>query len=413
MMKRFIDLSTRTKLLLSFGVLTVFLVIVTIIALMGMTAIHSAQKTLQEAYLANALDLLRLESNLNENRVSLLLMMSVEEPSVRETLHRDLMEVSARNDDIMRRLRERNAHDPGLSRKLEELDQIRRDFNQTRDEQTIPLILKGRDGEAVTLVASIQTERYLQVRTAANELSRAATEDARAAVERSVRRINNSVLIFIAIGMLVVLFSVIMAVFLTRVIAGPLKEIAEAATKIAIGDLDVTVPVHERRDEVGVLAQVFARMVHSLQSTARAAEQIADGDLTVTMRPQSAKDVLGLSFGVMAENLRGLAQEIQEGAAVLHSLSAEILKGTTQIVSDLADMKTCVDEGGTIIREARQSAPCSRQADEWIGRVESTFERLQRANASGSASARQAQATAQHLEELGTRLRFFVGRLKV
>jgi hypothetical protein len=79
MLKWFADISTRTKLLLSFGVLSVFLVIMAVVALMGMTSIYTAQKTLQEVYLANALDLLRLESNLNESRVSLLLMMSVKE----------------------------------------------------------------------------------------------------------------------------------------------------------------------------------------------------------------------------------------------------------------------------------------------------------------------------------------------
>lgn len=412
MVKKFVDLSIRTKLLLSFGVLIAFLGVVIVIALVGMRAIYTTQKTFQEVYLANALDLLRLESNLNENRVSLLLMVSVQEPSVRNSLHREIMAVSGHNDEIISRLRARNAHDPELSRRLEELDQIRRDFNTIRDQQTIPLILEGRIEAAETLIASIQTERYLQVRTAANELSRAATDEARAAVERSVRRMNNTVLIFIVIGILVLVVSVAMAVFLTRVIAGPLRGITDAATRIAVGDLDVSVPVRGRGDEVGMVAQVFARMVHSLQEMAKAAEQIADGDLTVSLKPQSANDALRLSFGVMAENLRGLAQEIQEGTRILHTLSTEILKETTQIVADLAEMKATVAEAGAAVRQARQSQQSS-QTDDWVDRVEATFERIQRVSASGSTSALRAKATAQELEELGTRLRFFVEKLKV
>ncbi|MEW6299468.1 MAG: HAMP domain-containing protein [Thermodesulfobacteriota bacterium] len=412
MVKRFVDLSIRTKLLLSFGVLIAFLGVVIVIALVGMRAIYTTQKTFQEVYLANALDLLRLESNLNENRVSLLLMVSVQEPSVRNSLHQEIMAVSGHNDEIISRLRARNAHDPELSRRLEELDQIRRDFNTIRDQQTIPLILEGRIEAAETLIASIQTERYLQVRTAANELSRAATDEARAAVERSVRRMNNTVLIFIVIGILVLVVSVAMAVFLTRVIAGPLRGITDAATRIAVGDLDVSVPVRGRGDEVGMVAQVFARMVHSLQEMAKAAEQIADGDLTVSLKPQSANDALRLSFGVMAENLRGLAQEIQEGTRILHTLSTEILKETTQIVADLAEMKATVAEAGAAVRQARQSQQSS-QTDDWVDRVEATFERIQRVSASGSTSALRAKATAQELEELGTRLRFFVEKLKV
>src|SRR5262249_12075910 len=52
--------------------------------------------------------------------------------------------------------------------------------------------------------------------------------------------------------------------FLTRNIAGPLREISAAAQGLASGDLAVSMPVDSRRDEVGVLAQSFTRITESL-----------------------------------------------------------------------------------------------------------------------------------------------------
>ncbi|MGH7962465.1 MAG: HAMP domain-containing protein, partial [Candidatus Binatia bacterium] len=244
-------------------------------------------------------------------------------------------------------------------------------------------------------------------------LSRAASEDARTAVEQSVQRINDTALFFVLIGIVVLLVSAAMAALLSRVLAEPLQEITNAATSIAAGDLDVRMPVLERRDEVGLLAQAFARMVHSLQTMAQATEKIAGGDLTVTLKPQSAKDVLGLSFGVMTENLRGLAQEMKEGTTVLHTLSAEILKGITQLTSDLAGMETATVEADTIIQQAGQAMLPANQTQDWVRRAEAAFARIKQASVNGSARASQARATAQNLEELGTRLGFVVGKLKV
>jgi methyl-accepting chemotaxis protein len=407
------SLSTRAKLLLSFGVFVVVLACVAIIAVTSMREIQSAQKYLQQVSLTNALDLLRLEANLNENRVSLMLMVSVNEPAVQDSLQQDITTVSQRNDEIMQRLRERNATDPKLSAILEELEQVRRDFNHIRDNQTIPMIKAGKIGEARDFIASVQTERYLKVREIVGALSNTAVEDAQIAVQRSVQRTQTTEIVFLVVGILVILLGVALAATLNRLIADPLKRLTDSASQIAAGDFEVSLPLNSRKDEPGVLAEAFARMVYSLQSVARAAEQIADGDLTVTFKPQSAKDVLGLSFGVMTENLRGLVQEIKEGTTTLHALSKDMLKANSQLVLDLEDMRQTMTEVDVAIQEARRVTRPLPQTEEWIDRTESAFSRMYSTSSSSAARASQTQATAQHLQELETRLRFIIGKLKV
>jgi methyl-accepting chemotaxis protein len=412
-MHRLMSLSTRAKLLLSFGVFVAVLACVASIAVTSMREIQRAQKYLQQVSLTNALDLLRLEANLNENRVSLMLMVSVNEPAVLDSLQQDITTVSRRNDEIMQRLRERNAADPALSARLKELEQVRGDFNRIRDEQTIPMIRAGEIEEARNFIASVQTDRYLRVREIVGALSNTAVEEAQIAVQRSVQRTQTTEIVFLVIGILVILIGLALAAVLNHLIADPLKKLTDSASQIAAGDFEVSLPLNGRKDEPGVLAEAFARMVHSLQNVARAAEQIADGDLTVSLKPQSSKDVLGLSFGVMTENLRGLVQEIKEGTTTLHTLSKDMLKTNGQLVLDLEDMRRMLTEVDTAVQEARRVTQPLPQTVEWIDRTASAFSRMYNTSSSSATRASKTQTTARHLQELETRLSFIIGKLKV
>jgi len=411
-MKWFINLSTRGKLLLSFGVLILLLETAVAVAFPGMSALLTSQRALQEVEMANALDLLRLEANLNENRVSLMRLVLTRE-RFSEEIYNEIKALSATNDEITQRLLERNAGNAELSGQLKELDQARRDFNTIRDEHVIPMIAAGNFAEAEVLILGEQTQRFLKVREMVTQLSHAAREGARTTIEQAMQRVNVTISLLVAIGALVFLVSVALATFLTAVIANPLARISRVAAQVATGDLDVSVPASERKDEVGMLAQAFERMVLSLQELARAAEQIADGDLTIALQPQSPKDVLGASFSVMAENVRGLVQEIQQGANLLQSQSAETLKMTLQLVSDSAEMETAARAAEAVIQEARQSPQLSDREAGWIARLEAAMAGIQRAGTRSAASSLEAQVTAEKIEELGTRLSFVVGRLRV
>ena len=97
------------------------------------------------------------------------------------------------------------------------------------------------------------------------------------AAEASAR----TTLAVIAIGVpLAFILLGVLSVFLTRNIAVPLQQITAIAEQIAAGDLAVALPATPRGDEIGVLAESFARMIGWLQRMAGVAGQIADGDLT-------------------------------------------------------------------------------------------------------------------------------------
>ncbi|MGD0341469.1 MAG: CHASE3 domain-containing protein [Bacteroidales bacterium] len=159
-----------------------------------------------------------------------------------------------------------------------------------------------------------------------------------------------SIILIIIIGFLIV-----------RNISRPLNEITKIATRIGEGDLDVELPVVERKDEVGILLQNFSSMIEALKRMANAAQKIAAGDITGSIVPQSEKDILGNAFFQMLNNLRHIMKDIMEGVNVLGSSASEILAATTQVASGTAETATAISETTTTVEEVQQAAKQSAQ----------------------------------------------------
>ncbi len=160
---------------------------------------------------------------------------------------------------------------------------------------------------------------------------------------------------------------------ITRNIATPLKKISDKAERIAVGDLDVNVVMDNRRDEIGVLIQAFARMTDSLKDMAAVASKIAAGDLRVRVQPQSNKDVLGNAFSALVENLRQLTGDITHGVNVLSSSARDIVASTGQLAASASESAAAVSQTTTTVEEVRQTTQLASQ------KVKSVAESAQRA----------------------------------
>ena len=167
----------------------------------------------------------------------------------------------------------------------------------------------------------------------------------------------------------IILFGTLVALLLaglagltiTRNIAGPLKSLTEVAQRITTGDLNVTVAVDHRSDEVGALARAFDGMARALRTMAGVAEQIAAGDLRTNVKPQSPSDLLGNAFAKMIDNLRRQIGSMTEGATVLGSAASEIVASTAQLASGASESAAAVSQTTTTVEEVRQTAQLTSQ----------------------------------------------------
>ena len=326
-MKGFINLATQAKLFWSFGLMVTLLAVVIVMGHSGVTTIQEAQKNLYEQDFAIAVTLKELRANQNGVRAALLTMVTTEKPSDRAAAQQDIKEREQESDELMQRIVDLGKGDPEISSRIEEFRSIRIAFRDLRDKEIVPLIQQGKMEEAKQLIFGTQAERNEKMRAIADELVKQADDKAAAAVTASAQRARDTMLVFVSVGAIALLLGVAMTLFLTRIIAGPLREIAVIAERVASGDLTVNVPTDSRADEVGTLARAFRAMI---------------------------------------ENLRQTTREINEGVGVLASSSSEILATTTQVAAGAAETATAVSETTATVEEVKQTAQLASQKAKYV-----------------------------------------------
>jgi methyl-accepting chemotaxis protein len=139
-----------------------------------------------------------------------------------------------------------------------------------------------------------------------------------------------------------------LAVVLTRRMAGATRRILRAAHGISVGDLDQSVE-STSRDEIGQTSRAFQEMVRYLQEMADSVTRVAQGDLTVTVVPRSDRDVLGAAVAEMVEALRGIIARVSTAAADMSAASQEL-------TATSAETSRAVDEIARAVQEVAQGA---------------------------------------------------------
>jgi methyl-accepting chemotaxis protein len=393
-MKWFVDLATRTKLFLSFGLMIVFMLVVITAAYLGLTAVHRSQESLFHDDFLPSIELLKLRSSQNRAHAQLLEMMMTRDKARQQELERDIVTRTREVEEGLKLVAASLQGRPRESQQFDELVTALAEYRRVRDQQ-IALIYEEKSIEAQNLDTTVQDKMYNLVRTIAVELGNSAIVKAKERVAAENARAKRLSRTFIGISILVFVLSLVIALYLSRIIANPLREITTAAQRIASGDLEVAIRGNDRQDEVGSLTQAFATMVRYLQEMAAISRQIAGGDLTVAVRPVSDRDVLGNAFADMTgylqemaavskqvsegdltvvvtpvsdkdilrnafasmlDNFRRINEDVCDGVNVLASSASEILTSTTQIAAGMSETAASVTETTATVEQIKQTA---------------------------------------------------------
>jgi methyl-accepting chemotaxis protein len=321
-MKWFLNLSTRNKLFLGFGLKLALMAWVIASAYTVITNIQESQQRLYQEDVADRRDLLALRVNYNGMRVLMLEAQLLSKRSEQDPLVAQATERSKQIDRLILDLLERARHDPNRLSRLEELKSVWQVFAQTKDAEIIPLIRAGKIAEARRLAVGVQQGRAQKIRAIGEELDKAAEENVRLALAYADAQAKQSFRMFLSAGITVVVIGVVLVLLIERAIARPLRELSHTARQVASGDLTVNLAMENRTDEVGELRR---------------------------------------AFDTMLEGLRKLMREINEGVGVLASSSREILSTTTQVAAGAAETATAVSETTATVEEVKQTAQMANQ----------------------------------------------------
>ena len=159
------------------------------------------------------------------------------------------------------------------------------------------------------------------------------------------------------IGIALVIF---FASVISRQISRPLSIATEVAERLGQGD--TTIPIHtDRKDEVGELLITLEKLRANSDHEAQVAARIADGDLTVEITPLSEKDVLGKALSTMVQRLRTQIREMIEGINVLAAATAELSSTMVQIAAGARETASAVNETASTLLEVKQASQLSNQ----------------------------------------------------
>jgi methyl-accepting chemotaxis protein len=325
----FLNLTTRNKLFVSFGLMFALMVWVIASAYTGISTLRESQEILYSEDIANVRDFQLLRVHQNQIRAA---MIETQLTRTRARAEQDalLAQVADRSQKIDRVLLEllaRAKNDPTQSARLEEMKSVWQAFAQTRETELIPLILAGKLDESRQILLGVQQERHDKIRAIATELAGAAEEHARLAVVDADVQAKGLLRALLLVGIVSLAIGVVLVVMMDRMIAGPLRELSRFAERVAASDLTVNVPKDDRADEVGILLR---------------------------------------TFGSMVDNLRRTTRDLNEGVSVLAASSSEILATTTQLASGAAQTAAAVSETTATVEEVKQAAGVSSQKARYV-----------------------------------------------
>ncbi|OGU40359.1 MAG: hypothetical protein A2X61_11050 [Ignavibacteria bacterium GWB2_35_12] len=321
------NMGIRNKLLLGFGTMIVLLLIIVVIANSVMGEMKESQdKILHEDFEA-AVALKDARANQNGTRTDILYMILVKDKQKQDLYYDDLKKRSKQNDNNIKIIR--NYADNHLEMKSMITDYIntRLLYNESRDNEIIPLIHSGNYEGALKIVMSTQYERDNKLREIAEEAMVILENITKKNVDKSDNDAANAKLLFIILAIISVILGFGITFIYNNILAKPLRVVSGVSESVAGGDLTVRIESAERRDEVGLLNKSFAKMVDSLSV---------------------------------------ITKETNEGINVLSTSASEIAAASAQVARSATETATAISETSTTVEEVKQTSDLVSQKAKYV-----------------------------------------------
>ena len=129
-----------------------------------------------------------------------------------------------------------------------------------------------------------------------------------------------------------------------------------------------------RKDEVGILAGAFDKVVESTVEQVQKTQAIAGGDLTTQIAVRSEKDVLGKALSQLVKELHDLAlalvtssEQVDTGAKLVADSSVSLSQGATEQASTVEELTASLEE---VTSETNKNAQNAKTTEELAKGIE-------------------------------------------
>jgi methyl-accepting chemotaxis protein len=164
-------------------------------------------------------------------------------------------------------------------------------------------------------------------------------------------------------------------VYSTR-LSRALRIIVSGGNDLSLGDSSLSSLVMaerqrmlKRKDEIGEIAHSFTGMINYQVAMAEAANKIADGDLTIDISAKSSKDLLGNATRHMVESLRELVADLRQNAVVIQSASEQLSIAAEQSGQVTNQISTTMQQMASGTADQSQAAGQTSAAMESLAQI--------------------------------------------
>jgi len=362
------NLKIGSRLAIGFGALTLFLIVVSGLAVMRIHAInHSTGDILHNAYAK-----VDLSTSINSqvNVQARFLRDAIVGASDPKEVEADLAMVQGairKNNELMAKL-EPMVISPEGKELLATMVSTRNAYGQARD-KTIELVRSGKGDEAgAYLLKEVRPPQnaFFTAADAMVSFQQKKMEDEAAQAERDGR---SAIQFTVILTILAIGTAVAVAWMTTRSITRPIQVAVQLAETVAAGDLTTNIVV-ATRDETGQLLGALKRMNESLQEIVGNVRQASDSIATGTTQIASGNADLSQRTEEQASNLQQTAASMEQMTATVQK-NAEAANQARQLSTTASE---AASKGGEVVNQVvatmAQISESSRKISDIIGTID-------------------------------------------
>jgi methyl-accepting chemotaxis protein len=175
-----------------------------------------------------------------------------------------------------------------------------------------------------------------------------------------------TVSIVIAFGVAIIALTILTIYFIVSKTLKPLSELAVAADRLAIGEIDaVKITAHsaDTKSEIQVLENAFSHMTDSIRTQSRVLADIAEGDYSGRIEERSSGDTMNISINhmitsmnTMFHSVQSSAKDVHESADMIADIAHQLSQATTEQAATVEEISASVDEITVRTRESNEKA---------------------------------------------------------
>ena len=229
----------------------------------------------------------------------------------------------------------------------------------TERDQVFQYALENKNTEAAALYFEKVSPAFVEAQQLLVKINEDAKMNGANNFEQADTSATLTTIFLIVISAITLAATVVLAVYLTKSLTTPIKEIEAAANQMAEGHLKVSLE-YTSKDELGSLADSMRKMMerisYYMEEISSAMDQLAAGDLNVKKREEFLGDFkpVQLSIRTLVTSLNEAFSQINQSADQVASGSDQVSSGAQALSQGATEQASSVEELAATITEISQ-----------------------------------------------------------